>query len=477
MKTPRLLKRIRIGLSIAILVLITLLFLNVGGWYRSSFGFLAKAQFLPSAFSFALGIFIFWLGVTLVVGRAYCSSMCPLGTLQDFFAWLRFRKKKHFYHYSRPRTKTRYGILIIFLACLMLGLLAFPLLIDPYSAYGRIVNSTLLPIRNIIADGGFENLMTFSLLGTAVGIITLVLVAIFSYKKGRFLCNVICPVGSTLSLISRHSIWRMEIDTDKCIGCGLCAFKCKSQCIDLNDHTIDTSRCVMCFNCLDACSHDALHFTMSRKRLSTPLMQQIPTVGEAPSVNMDRRKFITIAGVCTVAGKLASANNAVDQLSGSKPIKRRYTVTPPGTTSRNNFHAHCTSCMLCVSNCPNRVLKASITEYGVLNIMQPYMDFDRASCKVGCTRCTRICPTGALKPLTREEKLHSPIGLAQVIVDNCIGCGTCEGVCPYEAIKMTQLNNELYIPVVDPNKCIGCGACQLNCPASPVKAIWVEGLP
>ena len=341
-----------------------------------------------------------------------------------------------------------------------------------------LFRSVMLPFRNALVDGSFASLMWFSLLGVIIGAWTLVLVAFFSYKKGRFICNAICPVGSTLSVISRHSVFQMEIDTDKCVGCGKCAHHCKSSCINLQDHLIDTSRCVMCLNCLTECEFDALHFTASRKRLSTPLMQEVPTIAKAPSVNMDKRKFISVAGFAigsaAVGHKLQAVENIDSFLQGSKPIKRKYAVMPPGTKSRNDFYNRCTACMLCVNNCPNRVLKASINEYGICNILQPTMDFDRSFCKVGCTRCTRICPTGALKPLTKEEKLRNPIGLAMVIPENCWGCGDCAASCPYDAIEMIEHKDD-YIPRVNPKVCIGCGKCQNVCPANPVKAIWVDG--
>ncbi|MDD2960613.1 MAG: 4Fe-4S binding protein [Muribaculaceae bacterium] len=478
MKLPRLLVKIRIALSIVILTLLTLLFLNMGGEYRAIFKILAKIQFVPALLSFTTGIFLFWLVITSLIGRVYCSSVCPMGALQDFFSWLRTRKKGTRHKYLRPSNKTRYSILGIFALFAIAGFITIPMLIDPYSAYGRIVNSFLLPLKNLIVSRSIESLAVSSLLGFFIGLVTLVLVAYFSYRKGRLICNTICPVGSTLSLISRHSVWKMEIDTDKCVGCTKCANSCKSGCIDINEHLIDTSRCVMCFNCLDACNFDALHFTASRKRLSTPLMQEIPDIAGATSASIDRRKFLAVAGIATggaIAGtKIKAVENLAAELQGKTPITRRYAVTPPGTVTTESFHRHCTSCMLCVSNCPNKVLKASITEYGIFGIMQPTMDFDKSSCKPGCTRCTRLCPTGALQPLTKDEKLHSSIGTAQVIAENCIGCATCEAVCPYGAITMIEEKGE-YIPQVDTSKCIGCGACQLNCPSTPVKAIWVEG--
>ena len=320
--------------------------------------------------------------------------------------------------------------------------------------------------------------MEWSDIVVIIGGLTCIVDAFFSDKTGRFICNARCPVVNTLSGISRHSIVQMEIDTDKCVGCGKCAHHCKSSCINLQDHLIDTSRCIMCLNCLTECKFDALHFTASRKRLSTPLMQEVPTVAKAPSVNMDRRKFISVAGFAlgsaAVGHKLQAIENIDNFLQGSKPIKRKYAVTPPGTRSRSDFYNRCTACMLCVNNCPNRVLKASISEYGVCNILQPTMDFDRSFCKKGCTRCTRLCPTGALLPLTKEEKLRNPIGIAIVIPENCWGSGDCAENCPYGAIDIIEHMDD-FIPKVNSEICIGCGKCQFVCPANPVKAIWVDG--
>lgn len=478
MKPAKLLKRVRIVLSAAILILITLLFLNLGEWYGRWFGFLAKIQLLPAVLSLCLGAVIFWFFVTLFIGRIYCSTVCPLGIAQDFFAWLRTNRKGTYggYHYSSSRNITRYTILGVCVVCVIAGIMIFPMLIDPYSTYGRFVNSTLLPARNFLIEDGKATLFSYSIAGLAIGIITFAIIAGIAYKRGRFICNTICPVGSALSLISRQSVFKMEIDTDRCVGCGHCEYVCKSECINLNDHVIDTSRCVMCLNCLEACHFDALHFTANRKRLATPLIQTVPDL-EAPVANIDRRQFLTLTVLTVAGGKIAMARNAKHRIEGSEPIKNKYPVTPPGTKSREDFFHKCTACMLCVSNCPTKVLKPSTTEYGILKMLRPVMDFNHAACAENCTKCTEVCPTGALSLLTLGTKRISPIGTAHVITKNCIGCGVCASVCPYDAIEMQSLPNGNYCPSVNEDKCVGCGTCQSKCPASPVKAIWVEGKP
>lgn len=486
-------KKIRVSLTLITLILLTLLFLNISSGYSDLFSFLAKFQLLSAVLSFSFGVFSFWLAVTLLFGRAYCSSICPMGTLQDIFAWLGKRGKKRnnnsvFYRYSTPKNRLRYAILVGFCIFVFLGLLLIPNLIDPYSAYGRIANAFFKPVYVWISTNEINRLVLPTFFGFAVAFITLVAVGWMSYRHGRIVCNTICPVGSTLSLVSRHSVWQMEIDPDMCVHCGKCSANCKSSCINLREYTIDTSRCVMCFNCLDVCNDNAIRYTASRKRLSTPLMQPIE---DAPppvtTLNLDRRKFLSaiglIAGSATVIKATDKVNNASAQLQGLKPINRNYAVTPPGIISREDFHKHCTACMLCVSNCPTKVLKASTVEYSIFNALQPTMDFEASHCRYDCTQCTQVCPTKALTPLTKEEKHDMNIGKAQYIQQNCIvvrnniSCGRCAVVCPKDTIKMIPFKNGYKIPIVNLENCIGCGACENICPAKPIKAIWVEGNP
>ena len=92
------LKLIRRILAVIFWLGITLLFLDFTGTLQPILGWMAKLQFLPSVLALNGISIAIVLVMTLVLGRIYCSIICPLGILQDFFAWIGkwkiFRKNK-----------------------------------------------------------------------------------------------------------------------------------------------------------------------------------------------------------------------------------------------------------------------------------------------------------------------------------------------------------------------------------------------
>lgn len=490
------LRRIRIILAIVFVVGITLLFLDLSGFFRMWFGWMARIQFLPALLAMNLGIVAVLVALTLVLGRVYCSVICPLGVMQDCISWIsgRRKKKKYRFSYSHAKSWLRYGVLVVFIIAMIAGVGSVVALLAPYSSYGRIVWNLLGPVydwgNNLLA-GIAEHYDSYAFYEKEVWIrsiptfviaaVTFVALAILAWRNGRTYCNTICPVGTVLGALSRVSLLGIRIEKDKCVECGLCSRKCKSSCIDGKNHRVDYSRCVACMDCIDTCTHNAISYGW---RWSPG--KDIDSKKSGKKVDESRRAFISAGAAVVAAGTIEAQSKKVDGglavILDKKVPARKTPIVPPGAISLKHMAQHCTGCQLCVSACPNDVLRPSS---GLLTLMQPESSYERGYCRPECTRCSDVCPSGAIVPVTRAEKTAIQIGHAVWVKENCIPltdgveCGNCARHCPSGAILMIPSDpadpESVKVPAVNTSRCIGCGACENLCPARPYSAIYVEG--
>ena len=489
------LRRIRLIVALVFFILITLLFLDFTGTLHAWFGWLAKIQFLPAVLALNVGVILLWVVLTLVFGRVYCSVICPLGVFQDVVSWFsgRRKKKKYRFSYSPAVSWLRYGMLGVFIIAMIAGIGSVVALLAPYSSYGRIVSNLFAPVyqwgNNVLAYFAersdsyafYETSIWLKSLPTfIIAAVTFVVLVVLAWRNGRTYCNTICPVGTVLGFFSRYSLFRPEIDAEKCTNCSLCSRKCKAACINYKDHRIDYSRCVTCMDCIDSCKHGAISYKYRFGK------KEIKETSETGNTNNARRSFLTGMGLVLVSSAVKAQEKKVDGglavILDKKVPARTTPLVPPGAKGLRNMRTRCTGCQLCVSVCPNQVLRPSTK---LETLMQPEMSYERGYCRPECTKCSEVCPAGAILKLTPADKSATQIGHAVWVGKNCIPlrdkveCGNCARHCPTGAITMVPSDaddaDSLKIPVVNVERCIGCGACENLCPARPFSAIYVEG--
>lgn len=493
------LQKIRQIIAFLFFCIITLLFLDFTGTLHAWFEWMAKIQFLPAVLTLNAGIILFLVVLTFVCGRIYCSVICPLGVFQDIAARIGRVKKKLPYSYSKAKNVLRYSVLVVFLALMFGGFASIAAFVAPYSAYGRIANNLFAPVyqwgNNLLAyfaeradsyafyetEVWLKSLPTF-----LIAVLTFIIIGVLAWRNGRTYCNTICPVGTVLGFLSKFSLFRIEIDKEKCKKCNLCARNCKAACIDIPNVTIDHSRCVTCFNCLGYCKHDAIHYRFAYGKKETT-----PAPSSSQPKDKGRREVLSGSLLLLASAAKAQAvkkaeiiklDGGLADIIDKQAPKRQTPITPPGSQSARNMQQHCTACQLCVSVCPNEVLRPSAS---LDTFMQPMMSYERGYCRPECTKCAEVCPTDAIHLIDKAEKSAIQIGHAVWVKERCVpltdgqACGNCARHCPTGAITMIPSDpsnpESLKIPAVDTEKCIGCGACENLCPARPLSAIYVEG--
>ena len=318
---------------------------------------------------------------------------------------------------------------------------------------------------------------TVTMAGFLGGVIALSLFIGLTVWRGRLFCNTICPVGALLSLFSRYSLFRISFDTSSCTHCGLCERSCKAEAIDSKNMTVDTSRCVDCFNCISSCSKGGLQYRF--RPVSLRKQSEAPE-NAASSCDNNRRNFLKTGA--TLAATLPAVSTLAQAAEGShaEDPRKWQPITPPGSLSIERFKDMCTGCHLCVTQCPSQVLRPAGFEYGLGYLLKPHMSYKNSYCNYECTVCSDICPTHAIRPITKEEKATTQVGIANFFIERCIvntentDCGACSEHCPTQAVRMVPFKGTLTIPHVNPDLCIGCGGCESICPVRPLRAIMIK---
>jgi ferredoxin len=488
------LRTIRLVVSIVFFVATGILFLDLGGVVPPVVNnLLLSLQFLPSLLkvfitvaSLSLGL-LFVVLLTAMYGRVYCSSVCPLGTFQDLFiAMFRRIKGPRRFRFKRSPSALQYSLMGLTMMLGVAGSLSLTNVLDPFSNFGRILANLVRPaivVLNNLAVSALNRIQFYGLYPiperefnaelVLFSVLFLLLLVYLCRDHGRLFCNMLCPVGGVLRLISKFSLYRLVIDEKGCRDCGLCEKVCKANCIDSKNQIINFETCVACFNCIDSCPTLGVVYEPRFWRSDSE---------KATAVNATRRKVLlgSIAALAAVAGGTVNADTA--DTTRISMARKKGPITPPGSLGFEHFTRWCTACHLCVSACPTQVIVPSFLEYGVRGVFQPQLKFTTSYCKYECNICSQICPSGAILPVDLLAKKQIQVGKSVFVKEDCIvitkktECGACSEHCPTKAVSMVQ-DKGLFLPQLNNDICVGCGACEKACPTKPRKAIFVETNP
>jgi MauM/NapG family ferredoxin protein len=462
-----------------------------------------------------LGLALVTLLLTLLVGRAWCGWICPLGTLLE---WTRFASVRARANRMPPRwRRLKFLLLFATLGMALFGSLAM-LALDPLALLTRAWGALGLPALNYAVTALEGQLYAFTALRPLVnalegllrggllpaqqpvylgnGWLALLFFGLLALNSltDRFWCRYLCPLGGLLGLLARLSLFRPLVGP-ACTGCAQCTQACRLGAIDAkNGFAIEPAECSLCLDCLARCPEQGIGLRfyphpLEPVRAALPAqrageIRPRPSQGEAARVNpvLTRRQALQ----ALAAGAASVLLLRIDPATARRHPGR---IRPPGVTDEATFLSACLRCAQCLEVCPTHGLQPAIAEAGLEGLWTPRLVPRLGSCEYACHACGQVCPSGAIPRLTLEQKRAAVLGQAVVDRNRCLPwardteCIVCEEMCPIpekavrlEVLEVVSASGEprrLQRPVVLIEKCIGCGICENHCPLEGQAAIQV----
>jgi polyferredoxin len=236
---------------------------GVEGWLPIA-GLMNSKYFLltgrvPLIHPAAMFLFMAFLLMSLLLKKAFCAWLCPVGTLSEYL-WKLGRRV-----FGRNLRMPRWADLPLRgLKYLLLGFFVF--VIGAMSA--EALASFMSTPYGLAAD---VKMLNFFLNMGQTAAIVLVLLVLGSMLVKNFWCRYLCPYGALMGLVSLLSPVKIRRDAEACIGCAKCARACPAGLPVDRLAQVRSAECSACMVCVAACpAQDALQFALPPKRAAEP---------------------------------------------------------------------------------------------------------------------------------------------------------------------------------------------------------------
>lgn len=397
---------------------------------------------------------------TLVFGRAFCSWICPLGTLIDGSKHLLKPKEERFTQATHEWMQTWKYYLLAFMAFGAVMSAQWVFTIDPLVLMFRGFTSLYPVLTSAVPQKWVPVPLQAKTHEVAFLPIALLFVSIGLTKiTPRFWCRYLCPLGAFYGLLSKQPLLRRRVKgCDVCHGREVekeCVSHCRMGAVPVKPGRTQNHECIRCFSGAHTCHTEAIQFGFMK-----PVVEKSDA-----SLDLDRRAFLT-------GGVSAMAVAPIAALSTYHRGGKNDVIRPPMVIDEDTFTDQCIRCAMCVQACPTQTLQLTHLEAGVAGFWTPAVTPSAGGCVAGCNACSVACPTDAIPKFGKDEssKWAVKMGTAVLETNRCISytekakCMKCVEVCPTRAFTIEKGDGIPTRPVsVDYNRCVGCGLCEEAC--------------
>jgi polyferredoxin len=217
--------------------------------------YLVETHSIPQIHPAAMFLFLAFLASSLLLKKAFCSWLCPIGTLSELL-W-KTGRKLFGRNFQLPRWL---DIPLRGLKYLLLGFFAFVIGTMSAAALADFLHSPYGLVADVKMLNFFRNL-------GETGFIVLAVLLALSILIRNFWCRYLCPYGALMGLASLLSPTKIRRDAAACIDCGKCARACPANLPVDRLAQIRSVECAACMECVAVCpAENGLQFSLPPRR-------------------------------------------------------------------------------------------------------------------------------------------------------------------------------------------------------------------